>query len=192
MNPFFLDAIIPDMSQYIAFLRAINVGGHNVKMDALRRIFETLGLMNVETFIASGNVLFESKSGSIKSLERKIEAKLNEELGYEVASFIRTPAELTGIATHRPFPQAELDASAALNIGFLAEPLDEGSIQKLMSMKTDIDDFHFHGREVYWLCWKKQSESKVSNAAIEKALGIKCTLRGANTVNKMAARERGS
>ena len=59
------------MTRYIAFLRAINVGGHVVKMDALRRLFESLGFSNVETFIASGNVLFETNLNS--DLEKKIE-----------------------------------------------------------------------------------------------------------------------
>ena len=174
------------MTKYIAFLRAINVGGHNVKMEHLRQLFESLGLTNVETFIASGNVIFESKISNTKSLEKKIEKKLHEELGYEVATFIRTDAELAGIAKYKPFPQIKLDAAMALNIGFLAEPLDESTVQKLMSLKTDIDDFHVHGRELYWLCQKKQSDSKISNVAIEKKLGLKTTLRGANSVNKLA------
>jgi len=55
-----------------------------------------------------------------------------------------------------------------------------------MALKSDIDDFHIHGREVYWLCLKKQSESKFSNAVLEKTLGRKSTLRGLNTVKKMA------
>lgn len=174
------------MSKHIAFLRAINVGGHNVKMDHLCQLFELLGLNNVETFIASGNVLFDTKAGNVKSLEKKIENKLQEALGYEVATFIRTDAELAEIAKYKSFPQLQLDAAMALNIGFLAEPLDDSSKQKLMSLRTDIDDFHFHKREIYWLCRKKQSDSKISNAVIEKTLGMKTTLRGVNTVNKMA------
>jgi uncharacterized protein (DUF1697 family) len=174
------------MSKHIAFLRAINVGGHTVKMDTLRQLFESLGLSNVETFIASGNVVFESKAGNTKMLEKKIETCLNESVGYEVATFIRTDAEVAEIAKYKPFPQSQLDAAAALNVGFLADALDNVATQKLMSMQTDIDDFHIHGREIYWLCKKKQSESKVSNAAIEKALGVKSTLRGVNTVDKLA------
>ena len=53
------------MSRYIAFLKAINVGGHNVKMDQLRKIFESMQFKNVETFIASGNVIFETESSGI-------------------------------------------------------------------------------------------------------------------------------
>jgi uncharacterized protein (DUF1697 family) len=174
------------MSKHIAFLRAINVGGHTVKMDALRQMFESLGFAEVETFIASGNVIFEIKAGNAKALEKKIEGYLKESLGYEVATFIRTDTELAEIAKYQPFPQSQQDAATALNVGFIADSLDDEGKKKLMSLKTDIDDFHVHGREIYWLCKKKQSESKVSNVAIEKALGVKSTLRGVNTVRKLA------
>ncbi len=174
------------MNKHIAFLRAINVGGHTVKMDTLRQLFESLGLANVETFIASGNVIFETKTGNTKALEKKIETCLREALGYEVSTFIRTDAEVAEIAKYKPFPQSQLDAAGALNIGFLADPLDDSAKKKLMSLRTDIDEFHVHGWEVYWLCKKKQSESKISNVAIEKALGGKSTLRGVNTVKKLA------
>jgi uncharacterized protein (DUF1697 family) len=174
------------MSKHIAFLRAINVGGHNVKMDVLRQLFESIGFSNIETFVASGNVIFDAKAGNAKTLEKKIETCLHETLGYEVATFIRTDAEVAEIAKYKPFPQPQLDASMALNIGFLADALSDSTTQKLMSLQTDIDNFHVHGREIYWLCKKKQSDSKISNVALEKALRVKSTLRGANTVNKLA------
>ena len=181
-----MDAIIPLMSKHIAFLRAINVGGHNVKMDYLRQLFESLGLSNVETFIASGNVIFDAKAGNVKALEKKIETCLQEALGYQVSTFIRTDAELVEISKYKSFPQSQLDAATTLNIGFLADTLDATSKQKLMVLQTDIDDFHVHGREIFWLCRMKQSDSKISNAVIEKKLGIKSTLRGVNTINKLA------
>jgi uncharacterized protein (DUF1697 family) len=156
------------MPKYVAFLRAINVGGHTVKMDDLRRLFEGLSFTNVETFIASGNVIFDSTSKGAKTLERKIQDCLQKRLGYEVATFIRS--------------------TAVLYIGFLAdEPGDEAK-QKLESLRTESDDFHVSGREFYWLCRKKISESKVSGAAIAKALGGKTTLRNSTTVRKIAAR----
>ncbi len=177
------------MPKYIAFLRAINVGGHNiVKMDFLRRLFESLGFANVETFIASGNVVFETKSKNAPALEREIENRLREALGFEVATFIRTDAELAAVAGYKPFSQSDLDGAAALNIAFLGDGLDDKSSQRLMTLRTDIDDFHIHGREIYWLCRQKQSGSKISNAVLERAIGRKSTLRGANTVQKMAAK----
>ena len=177
------------MPRYVAFLRAINVGGHNtVRMDFLRRLFEALGFSNVETFIASGNIVFETTSKSAQVLVLEIEKRLREALGYEVATFIRTDAELAAIANYKPFSQSDLDGAVALNIAFVADGLDYKSSQKLMALRTDIDDFHIHGREVYWLCRKRQSKSKISNAVLEKALGQKSTLRGANTIKKMAAK----
>lgn len=177
------------MPRYIAFLRALNVGGHNtVKMSFLRQLFEALGFSHVETFIASGNVVFESKSKNVQALEREIANRLRAALGYEVATFIRTDAELALVAAYEPFSQAELDGAAALNIAFLAAGLDDRASQKLLALRTEIDDFHVHGREVYWLCRRKQSRSKISNAVLERAFGQQSTLRGANTIKKMAAK----
>lgn len=175
------------MTRYIAFLRAINVGRRTVKMEHLRHIFGSLGLANVETFIASGNVVFETATKS-KPLEKKIAQTLRDALGYEVVTFVRTDAEIAAIAAYRPFPQSKLDAAAALNIAFLADALDDGSVKKLMARQTDIDAFHVNGREVYWLCRKKQSESTFSNAALEKTIGKPATLRGFNTIVKLAAK----
>ena len=91
------------MSRFIAFLRAINAGrGRTVKMDTLRRLFETLGVSRVTTFIGSGNVVFETTAKNAKTLERKIEKRLREALGYEVTTFIRTDAELAKIANYKP------------------------------------------------------------------------------------------
>ena len=176
------------MPRYIAFLRAINVGGHTVKMDQLRQLFESLGFSNVETFIASGNVVFETKSKNARTLEKKIENLLRQALGYDVVTFLRTDDELASIANYMPFRQSQLDAAAALNIAFLTEPPDDESKQKLMAFRNEIDDFAVHEREIYWLCRKKQSESTFSNAVLEKALGRRSTLRGANTIKQIAAR----
>ena len=173
------------MARYIAFLRAINVGGHTVKMDRLRQLFTEMGFKGAETFIASGNVFFESAEADSRALELQIEAGLKAALGYPVATFIRTQAELAAAAAYQPWPQAQIEAATAFNIAFLGGVPEEPAIQKLMALRSEIDDFHVHGREVYWLCQKKQSDSTFSNAVLEKTLGRPSTLRGANTVKKM-------
>ena len=175
------------MTRYVAFLRAINVGGHVVKMDYLRQLFASMGFSNVETFIASGNVIFESAAQEAHALERTIAARLQATLGYEVATFIRTAAELAEIARYQPFPAADLQA-ATLYIAFLAEPLDQEAQQKLMAFHSPVDEFHTYGREIYWLCRVRSSESEFSLAKLEKALGIRATFRNASTVQKIAAR----
>lgn len=171
-----------------AFLRAINVGGHTVTMDKLRRIFEGLRLEDVETFIASGNVMFTSPGTSLPALERKIATRLEESLGYEVVTFLRTAPEVIAIATYKPFPEARIRGAGAFCVGFLLQPLDAAGKKSLTTLESAIDHFKTHGREVYWLCDKRQGESKFSNTVFEKTTGARVTFRGANTVAKLAAK----
>ena len=176
------------MARYVAFLRAINVGGHVVKMDVLKAEFEALGLTKVETFIASGNVLFESRSSNLSALEEKIERALAKKLGYEVATFIRTLADVHAIVRYKPFSDDRLEAASALNVGLLKRPLDQPTRDALAGLKTDIDDFHANEAQLFWICEKKQGESKISNAVFERTLKVKATFRGIRTMQKLAAR----
>ena len=174
------------MTRYVAFLRAINVGGHIVKMDALRKHFGSLGFDDVETFIASGNVIFKSRSTAAAALERRIEACLEDTLGYEVKTFLRTDAEVAAIAAYRAFEPARVASAGSFNVGLLGGPLDKAAITKVKGFVSPIDDFHVNERELYWLCRTKQSDSKFSNAAFEKALGVRATFRGLNTIRRLA------
>ena len=177
------------MPKYVAFLRAINVGGHTVKMDYLRGLFEALGFTNVETFIASGNVIFDSPSRSTRALERKIEASLELTLGYAVATFIRSTSELAEVAGYKPFPDVELNAAGnSLFIGFMASNPGNAAKERLLLLATKFDDFHLHGRELYWLRRTKFSESEISGAMLAKTLGMPATLRNSTTVKRLAAK----
>ena len=171
-----------------AFLRAINVGGRNIAMAELRRVFEGLGFKEVETFIASGNVVFQSDASELRGLELTIEDRLRGALGYEVSTFLRTEEELAALARYEPFKKSHLQNATTLNVGFLVEPPNAAAKKLIASFKSEIDDFHVHGREVYWLSQVKQSESKFSNARFEKALGARATWRGINTVRRLAAK----
>jgi uncharacterized protein (DUF1697 family) len=175
------------MERTIAFLRAINIGGHTVKMETLRQLFVGMGFERVETFIASGNVVFECDGQEARALEKQIETGLRQGLGYEVPTFVRTCPELAAIAAYQPFAPADLEAAAAFNIAFMGQALGDHDWQKLLALRTEIDDFRTHGCEVYWLCRKRQSESTFSNAVLEKTLGRPSTLRGANTLKRMVA-----
>ncbi len=174
------------MPTYLAFLRAINVGGHTVKMERLKKLFETLGFSNVSTFIASGNVIFDSSSKNPQALEKKIEAHLKKSLGYEVATFIRSASELKEIARYRPFPESEVAKSRALYVGFLQQPPSAEAKKKLLAVDSKTERFHFHERELYWLLGACFVESEFSGPLLEKTLGIPTTLRNATTVKKLA------
>lgn len=178
------------MPKYVALLRAINVGGHTVRMETLRRLFESLGLSGVETFIASGNVIFDApRAGAAKALERKIESSLEQALGYQVATFLRTTDELAAVARYKPFADGELEADGnVLYVAFLSDEPGAEATRKLLSFADEVDDFHVRGREVYWLSRKKVGESKFSGALLEKTLGAQATVRNSTTVRKLAAK----
>jgi len=176
------------MLKRVAFLRAINVGGHVVTMAELRRLFESLSFKEVETFIASGNVIFASPSKDVGALQKKIEGQLQRSLGYEVKTFLRTLPEVAAIARSKPFEDSQLRSAAALNVAFLADPLGAEANKSILALKTEIDDFHVNGREVYWLCQTKQSDSKFSYARFEKMLNARATWRNMNTVRRIAAK----
>ncbi len=175
------------MPKYIAFLRAINVGGHVVKMDRLRELFEGMGLQNVETFIASGNVIFDARTINSVTLASKIEKHLHAALGYQVATFLRTTAEVNAIAGYEPFGAAGRAADVhAVYVGFMASEPEQAAQAKLLSFGNQSHEFFVSGREVYWLCRASVSESKFSGAQVEKLLGRAVTLRNSTTVRKLA------
>jgi uncharacterized protein (DUF1697 family) len=180
------------MPKYIAFLRAINVGGRVVKMDRLRALFEELNFTNVESFIASGNIIFDATAKNAATLETKIEAHLKSSLGYEVATCLRSPAEVAAAAANDPFNgEAAQHEKATLFVGFLKHAPEAAAVEKLMTRQTPTDAFHVAGREVYWLCRIPVNESKIANAMFEKVLGVPATFRNVTTVGKLAAKYHG-
>jgi uncharacterized protein (DUF1697 family) len=175
------------MPRYVALLRAINVGGHTVKMDRLAELFRDLGLKDVTTFIASGNVLFNA-SKSPTTLNASIEAHLEKALGYAVPTFLRNGAGMKRAAENIPWrAEADFGKDARIYVGFLERVPTATETKKVLALTSEVDDFAFHGEEVYWLSRVKMSESKVSGAVLEKALGMKATLRNRNTTEKLAA-----
>ena len=174
------------MTRYVALLRAINVGGHTVRMDRLRGLFEALRFGNVSTFIASGNVLFDSASKTPAALDSRIERHLHDALGYPVATFLRPLGQLATIATSHPFAGCEADGHA-LSVGFLKAPPDPDVRARLSALETGYDEFHVHDRHVYRLCHGRMSDSRAWGAPLDKALDALVTFRNITTVRKLAA-----
>jgi uncharacterized protein (DUF1697 family) len=175
------------MPRHIAFLRAINVGGHTVKMDRLRALFDELGLRNVETVIASGNVLFDSAAKTTSALERRIEGHLWKALGYEVETFIRSPRELTAILAHDPFARSkQRTPQSRLFIGFLKATPPADICKSLDGCLSPIDEFRIRERELYWSVTSRLSESKFGGALLEKTLKCGTTIRSVTTVRRIA------
>jgi uncharacterized protein (DUF1697 family) len=158
-------------------------------MEHLRALFEELGFGRVGTFIASGNVLFESDTSDDLKLAQTIELQLEKSLGYEVDTFVRTRDEIAVVATGRPFSEADLTNTAnTVHVGFLKEPLSNENSRKLLACRTAVDEFRVNGREFYWLCRVKSHESKVWSSPQMKIAALpSATMRNLTTIRKLVA-----
>ena len=170
------------MPRYIALLRGVNLGGHTVKMVRLKELFEELGFKNVETFIASGNVIFQSASKNAAALEKKISNHLEKSLGFPAQTFLRTDEELAAVLEHKA---CAVMGVRALYIGFLVDELSKESTARLLAHSTKSDEFHVKGREVYWLCRTGMADSPFLRIGVEKAAGVRATIRSVTTVAKL-------
>ncbi|GAA3026770.1 hypothetical protein GCM10020229_42590 [Kitasatospora albolonga] len=110
---------------YVAFLRAVNVGGRTVKMERLRALFAELGLADVRTYIQSGNVFFTTGRTDRAALTRRIERHLEDELGFAVPVMLRTVDEVAAVVEADPFAAVEVTPDVRLCVVFLSEPLPE-------------------------------------------------------------------
>lgn len=187
--------------KYIAFLRGINVGGHRmIRMSELAAIFSGLGFGGVRTFIASGNVLFDTGGSSPpsardrRSLEGRIGRAILETFGHEVVVMIRTSKEVADLARRLPPSPRILPGQAHRGEGsdrsyvlFLAVPPPQEGVANLKALESVVDRFELLGTEVIWHCNRSRGPSRLTNVSIEKKLGVAATARDANTVRRLAA-----
>ncbi len=168
---------------YIALLRGINVGGHNlIKMQDLKGLFTNLGLKNVKTYIQSGNVVFQSEENE-QQLRQKIEEEIRTIYGYNVPVIIRTGLQWEQILSHCPYRDYLVDEGESVHISFMEnEPSQEG-INHLLTHKTEMEDIHILGTEIYLLLRQSFHTSKMT-AQLHK-LGLQATIRNWKTIQKI-------
>ena len=156
-------------------------------MQQLQQLFVELGFSEVETFIASGNVIFTARTSDPASLERKIERHLQSALGYAVTTFVRTVDEVAAIATRDVFA-APLNGPEKVTeyVILLAQPLPADARKRVLAFKSDTDDFAIDGREIYWRRAGNMLESPFTKAGV-KDTGAG-TMRNRNTMVRLAAK----
>ncbi|RBL92858.1 DUF1697 domain-containing protein [Chitinophaga flava] len=173
------------MTRYVAFLRAVNVGGRQVKMEVLRELFSQAGFKNVKTYIQSGNVIFDSSSKDCASLENKIEQLLLKNLGFDVPTCIRSTAELSAVVDNTPFPGIIPNKELQIYVAFLQTWPGKEAIAILETMQNDIETYRINGREVYVLTKKIEGGNPFSNNFLEKKLRLVATTRNWATIQKV-------
>jgi uncharacterized protein (DUF1697 family) len=173
------------MPRYAAFLRAVNVGGRVVKMDALRTIFAGMGCRNVSTVIASGNVVFDAPWKSVARIERAIEQQLAEALGFTVTTFVRTLPELSALAAHPLVSGKKLEDGASLFVAFVRDTPGAETTRKLLALRSKEEAFEVHAHHVLWIVRGRFSNSALSGPSLERTLGVPTTVRNATTVRRI-------
>jgi uncharacterized protein (DUF1697 family) len=165
--------------RYAAFLRGVNVGkNHRVSSAELKELFEALGAESVATFRTSGNVVFDGP----RDMTSDIEERLEEELGFEVRTFVRTAAQLKEIAAAKPFPAKEVEASKGkLQVSLLDAKPTAAVRKKVLALATDQDALAFGKRELFWLPSGGTLESKLDQKELGRLLGP-TTMRTKGTV----------
>ena len=175
------------MARYAAFLRGMNLGGRRITNKELAAAVADLGFEEVETFRASGNVIFAGDGGE-SAIAGRLESGLGDALGYEVPVFLRSAAEVRAIADREPFAAAALAASSGkLQVALLQEKPPAKGRSEALALATDADRIAIEGRELFWLPSGGMSESELDLKAIGAALGL-MTLRTMGTIEQVAAR----
>ena len=177
------------MERYVAFLRGINLGNRRVKSPELIAHFEAMGFEDVATFRASGNVVFVDPDADTEAkVQARVEAGLEEALGYDVATFLRSAKEVAAIAARDPFGAKAIEASKGKpQVVILGREPSAKAKKALEEIAPDGDLMVVEGRELHWLPTVGLSETDLDTKALDAALG-KGTTRTAGTIEAIAAK----
>lgn len=177
------------MERYVAFLRGMNLGKRRIKNPELVAHFEAMGLEDVATFRASGNVVFVDPAGEAESkLQKRLEAELGRRLGYDVAVFLRSAREVAAIAAREPFDAPAIAASKGKPQVVLLGRKPSAKARKALAELAPAGDLMvIEGRELHWLPSVGLSATELDTKALDRALG-KGTTRTAGTIEQIAAK----
>lgn len=175
------------MAKYISILRGINVGGNRkILMKELKVLFEKLGFAEVETYIQSGNVVFESeKKLSNADLEVKIQQAITETFGFDVPVIIRAADEWAKSIANNPFWKEEDADIDRLHLTCLKEVPSPELLEKIKLFQFLPDRYEIIGKDVFIFCAAGYGTSKLTNPFFESKLKVQATTRNWKTVMKL-------
>ena len=174
------------MNTFIALFRGINVGGKNIlPMKELASVLEGMGLSKVQTYIQSGNVVFQSRTTNEKELSHAIETVIGKSHGFTPEVVILSQQELQDAIAANPFPEGESEPKT-LHLFFLASIPANPNIDRLETFRTNSEKFRLINNVFYLHAPNGMGRSKLA-ANVEKALGVTLTARNWRSVNKIMA-----
>lgn len=176
------------MQTYISILRGINLGGHNtIKMDDLKNLLSKCGLKNIETYIQSGNVIYQYKSTDTKELDILIKDKILQQFKFEVPVITLTIDELKATAKNNPFSKDKKKDTSFFHITFLSDEPTKDNLSKMISLSYPPDEFVIIGKAVYLYCPNGYGNTKLSNKFLENKVKVSATTRNWKTTNELIA-----
>jgi len=175
------------MVTYISLLRGINVSGQKkIKMEELKRSYESLGFTGVRTYIQSGNVIFNTPQSDTLQLSKKIEEEIKDEFGFQVTVLLRSPDDLNKIISGNPFLKNENIDVSKLHVTFLQSVPAKHVLSSMKKVESGADKFYISDREIYIYCPNRYGRTKLTNTYFEKVLSIAATTRNWNSVNNLS------
>lgn len=171
---------------HIALLRAVNVAGHNmVSMRELRALFAELGFKDAKSLLQSGNVVFDGGARDAKKLEKLLEDATKKRLGVETDFFVRSAEQWKRIVAALPFKKEAKEDPQRLAAFVLKDAPARGAEAKLGEAIKGREYARVIGACAYIVYPDGFGRSKLTNAVVEKALGVRGTARNWNTVLKL-------
>jgi uncharacterized protein (DUF1697 family) len=172
----------------VSLLRAVNLGPHNrIKMDALCRVYESLGFSDVCSYVQSGNVLFRTGERATSKLAARIETEIEKKFGFRPPVILRTSGELREVVAQNPFAKRSGIEPNKFLVTFLAAEPSAAAAEKVRAIKAHPEEIHLHGRELYIYYPNGLARPKLPWASLEKALQVSGTARNWNSVTKLLA-----
>lgn len=163
------------MHSYIVLLRAVNVGGTGkLPMADLQSMCREAGFKNVRTYIASGNVVFQSKS-TARKVKSELESRLLAYAGKAVGVIVRTASEMADVLAGNPFPNAAPNHTVAI---FLDEPPPPDTLEHAVGAR--VEEMRLGAREIYVHYGAGMGMSKLRIPAAKAG-----TARNINTIAKL-------
>ncbi len=174
------------MNVYICILRGINVSGQKlIKMEALRKMCDDLGLENAVTYIQSGNIIFTAKKIEPAKIEKEVSVKILEVFGFDVPVIVRELGELREVLNNNPYLNQRKEDAGRLYVTFLAVEPEKVNIEKLQSFNFPPEELTVYGKDIYLFFPDGYGNAKINNNFIENKLKVTATTRNWKTVNEL-------
>ncbi|THD66515.1 DUF1697 domain-containing protein [Robertkochia marina] len=171
---------------YVSLLRGINVSGKRlIKMEALRRCYESIGFEKVTSHLQSGNLIFYAEEQEVTKLSQKISSRIEAEFGHEVPVMVLTAQEFRNIAESNPFTRHIDKDPSFFHITFLSANPENYDTQAIMEKKQKGEEVAITDRAVYLYCPNGYGKTKLTNNLFENKLNLKATTRNQKTVDRL-------